>query len=119
MAVACTASQRKVGSSFFQPNCTAVSRLPMATRTPAWCDAAWVGSTFRPNRRFEYRVPMRAMRPLGSFEQRDVCHTSTFLSSCILHHHFRRDRPRMCDTRPGQPTPPEGCAVVPPSTTNV
>jgi hypothetical protein len=52
MPVAWTASQRNVGSSFFQPNWTAVSRVPMATRTPAWCDAAAVGSTIWPNRRF-------------------------------------------------------------------
>ena len=50
MPVACTASQRRVGSSFFQPNWTAVSRLPMATSTPEWCDAAAVGSTIWPKR---------------------------------------------------------------------
>ena len=46
------ASQRSVGSSFFQPSCAAVSRLPIATSTPEWCDAAAVGSTICPKRRF-------------------------------------------------------------------
>ena len=65
MAVASSASQRSVGSSFFQPYWAADSRLPMATRTPAWCAAAAVGSTIWPKRRLVYRVPNRAMRPFG------------------------------------------------------
>ena len=50
-AEAWIANQRSVGSSFFQPNCTDVSRPPIATRTPEWCDAAAVGSTIWPKRR--------------------------------------------------------------------
>ena len=68
------ASHRRVGSSFFQPSCTAVSRPPIATSTPEWCDAAAVGSTIRPKRRFVYRRAIRGIDTSWFIVQRDMGH---------------------------------------------
>ena len=64
--VAWIANHRSVGSSFFQPSWAAVSRVPIATSTPEWWEAAAVGSTIWPKRRLVYRRASRGIKPVGS-----------------------------------------------------
>ena len=110
------ASHRRVGSSFFQPSCTAVSRLPIATSTPEWCDAAAVGSTIRPKRRWCTERAIRGTTPFGSSATGHGPWRPTSPSVRWTRYPIRRDRRLTCDMTAGHargaggPTHPERSA---------
>src|SRR5581483_5353278 len=123
------ASHWIVRSSFLHRLPAAVSSAPMASNTPLWLEAAAAGWTTLPNCRVAYMRANRGISPFLSYWRVTCAMDTTFSSSPhrggeVLT--LRRIRSLEADSRPdtldraqAQPTPPDGCAVLPPSITRV